>query len=212
MLSDGNTSMRAAAWAACGHAAAPASLARTARRHAHFLERQGHQSGRDVFAGGHNRIIFTRIKHRGGLIDPPHQFIGFARHGRDDDDHIIAFGHFHTHTLCRAFDPVQGRDRRAAEFHHKNRHKSPTFLVSHRALRGAGQLCKASTGSGGQKNICLCAKCANAAAHLQNIVCRQSLLNWISLGLLLTNRNCRAVRANFLFAILAMIYARPCLL
>mmetsp|Transcript_23169 Transcript_23169/g.39620 ORF Transcript_23169/g.39620 Transcript_23169/m.39620 type:complete len:413 (-) Transcript_23169:1642-2880(-) len=94
----------------------------TAGRHVHFLQGEGHKASRDVLARGHNRVIFASVIHRRGLIHPTNQFIGLARHGRHDDDHVIALGHFHTHAFRSAADTVEGGYGCATKFHHQNRH------------------------------------------------------------------------------------------
>ena len=92
------------------------------RGHVHFLKRQGHQARRYVLAGRDDGIIFARIVHRRGFIDIADKLVGFARHGRDHDNHVVAIGHFTSHALCSPFDFIECGDRGAAEFHHENWH------------------------------------------------------------------------------------------
>ena len=94
-----------------------------ARRDIHFLQRQGHEARSDVLARADDCIIFTRVIKRRGLIHPAYQLVGFAGHGRDDDDHVIALCHLNAHALGCAADAIKVRDRGAAEFHYQSGHR-----------------------------------------------------------------------------------------
>jgi len=95
-----------------------------ARGDFHLLQGERHQASGHILARADNRVVFARVIKWRGFIDPANQLIGFAGHGRDDDDHVIAFGDFHAHALCRALDAVKVGNRGAAEFHHENGHTS----------------------------------------------------------------------------------------
>src|SRR5690606_30801094 len=78
-----------------------------ARLDAHLGEDDGHQPGRDLLAGGHNRIIFARVVELAGLIDPADQLIGFTRHGRNHDGNLVTGLHLAfdmTRSLADALD------------------------------------------------------------------------------------------------------------
>ena len=112
-----------------------------ARRHVHFLQRQRHQACGHVLAGRYDSVIFTRIIHRRGLVYPADQLVRLSRHGRNDDDHVIALGHFDAHAFGRAADTVQGGHRRATKLHHQNRHMSPVAKLR-RGVRASAALSK----------------------------------------------------------------------
>jgi hypothetical protein len=108
MFSGGISSMRAALPAARGHV--------------HFLQGERHEARGYVLARADHRVIFAGVVEGGGLIDPADEFVGFAGHGGDDDDHVVAFGHLDANALGGAFDAVKVGDGCAAEFHHQNGH------------------------------------------------------------------------------------------
>ena len=94
-----------------------------ARRNIHLLQCQSHKARGHILARADDRIVFTRVIKRRGLVDPAHQLVGFARHGRDDDDDVIALCHLNAHAFGCAADAVQVRDRGAAEFHYQSGHR-----------------------------------------------------------------------------------------
>ena len=93
-----------------------------ARGDIHFLQGQRHQPGGDGLAGADHGIVFARIVERRDLAHPADELVGLARHGRDDDDHVMAARDLDADPLGRAADPVGIGDRGAAEFHHENGH------------------------------------------------------------------------------------------
>ncbi len=62
---------------------------------------------------------------RRGRLDPADQLVGLARHGRDDDDHVIAALDLAPDLLGGVRDAVEVGHRGAAEFHHEKRHPAP---------------------------------------------------------------------------------------
>ena len=95
------------------------------RVHAHAFERDCEQSGGDLFPGGDNRIVFAGIVQHGRLSRPLDQLIGHARHGGDDDGHVVAGIDFALDVACHVADAVKIGDRRSAEFHHQTSHDIP---------------------------------------------------------------------------------------
>ena len=93
-----------------------------ARRDVHFLQPKRHQPGGDILARADNGIVFARVVEGRGFLDPTDKLVGPARHRRDDDDHVIAVGHFACDALRGPGDPVERGDGGAAEFHHENGH------------------------------------------------------------------------------------------
>ena len=108
------------------------------------LQHEREQSRGDLLARGHHRVVFAPvILGRGlgpvllplleapGLLDPGHELIGMAGHGRDHDGASMAGVGLALHMRGDVADPVDIGDRRAAEFEHQKRHG----LVQ---MRGAG--------------------------------------------------------------------------
>ena len=108
-------------------------------------------AGGDLLAGGDNRIVFAGIMQDRSLADPADQFVGLARHRRDDDDDVIAVLDLALDLPRRVLDAGKVGHRGAAEFHHENRHPSPFAKgISSRVLyadraggaRGAWEPCR----------------------------------------------------------------------
>lgn len=81
-----------------------------------LLQGKGHQSGGDLFATGHNRVIFARIVDRCHASHKADEPVGLASHGRHDDRNLVTLidGLFDT---CRGMaDSVDATNRRPAEF------------------------------------------------------------------------------------------------
>jgi hypothetical protein len=119
-----------------------------ARRHdTHFLQAQRHQPGGDILARGDHGVIFARIVTACEVcLDPADQLVGLARHGADDDDHVIATLDLAL-TFFAAFSIREVGHRGAAEFHHQKRHPRPPA----RSNRLASY---ASAGSGASPGAC----------------------------------------------------------
>ena len=87
-------------------ARAPASPANCVRD-IHFLQPQRHEPGGHVLSRRNDGIVFPRVIKRRRFGDPTDKLIGFAGHGRDDHNDIVAIGDFAGDALGRAADPVE---------------------------------------------------------------------------------------------------------
>ena len=107
-----------------------------ARLDPHGLQHDGQQPRGDLLARGHHGVIFALvIMRRGraavvflplleapGLLDPGHELVGLAGHGRDHHGDGVAGVGLALHMRGDVADPVDVGDRRAAEFEHQQGH------------------------------------------------------------------------------------------
>ena len=92
---------------------------------AHAFEHDREQPGCDLFASGHDRIVFSGIVQHGGLPAPFDQLIGHARHSGHYDGHIVAGVNLALDVARHVADAVEIGDRRSAEFHYQPSHDIP---------------------------------------------------------------------------------------
>src|SRR3546814_17869767 len=84
--------------------------------HAQVLQRQRHQSGGDLLAGGDDGVVFPRVVQPADPIDIADQLVRYPGHGGDADRHLVAVVDLRLDSACRVADAVDIRNRRAAEF------------------------------------------------------------------------------------------------
>ena len=89
---------------------------------AHAFKHDGEQSGGDLFAGRHHRVVFARVMQHRRLPAPLDQLIGGAGHGGDDDGDVIAGVDLALDVARHVADAVEIGDRGSAEFHHQPSH------------------------------------------------------------------------------------------
>jgi len=89
---------------------------------AHAFEHDGEKAGGDLFAGRDHGVVFAGIVQRRGIAAPGHELVGHARHGRDDDGHVIAGVDLALDVAGDVADAVEIGDGGAAEFHDEARH------------------------------------------------------------------------------------------
>ena len=80
------------------------------------------QAGGHLLARGHHRIVFAGVVQRRGLAAPGHQLVGGARHGGDDDRHLVAGVDLALDVARDVADALDIGDRGAAELHYKAGH------------------------------------------------------------------------------------------
>ena len=61
-----------------------------ARGDSHFLQHDGEQAGRHLFARGDHGVIFARVIMLVAFVDPADEFVGLAGHGGDHDGDVEA--------------------------------------------------------------------------------------------------------------------------
>ena len=89
------------------------------------LERDREQTGRHLFAGRDDGIVFPRIENAPLLqrrLAPGDELVGGARHGRDHDGDLMAGIDLALDVTRDVADAVDIGDRRSAEFHDKTGH------------------------------------------------------------------------------------------
>ena len=91
----------------------------------HSFENDRQESGSDLFAGGHDRVVFARIMQHGCLAAPFNQLVGDSRHCGNNDRHIVAGIDLALDVPRHIADAVKIGDGCSAEFHHQSSHDSP---------------------------------------------------------------------------------------
>jgi hypothetical protein len=89
---------------------------------AQSLEHNGQQSGGNLLARGHHRIVFARVVQGRRLAAPGHQPIGCPGHGRDHDRHLMAGVDLALDVSRDIVDVLDIGNRSAAEFHNQAGH------------------------------------------------------------------------------------------
>ncbi len=91
------------------------------------LKHDGKKSGGHLLAGGDDRVVFARVVQDGGGPAEADELVGSARHGRDDDRHLVPRVHLALHVPRDVSDEIHVGDGRSAEFHHKPGHAVKIF-------------------------------------------------------------------------------------
>ena len=91
----------------------------------HSFENDRQKSGSDLFASGHDRVVFARVMQHGCLAAPFNQLVGDSRHCGNNDSHIVAGIDLALDVPRHIADAVKIGDGCSAEFHHQSSHDSP---------------------------------------------------------------------------------------
>ncbi len=89
------------------------------RGESHILQDEGEQAGSDELARGDHRVVFGVVGVRPRLVAPGNEFIGFARHGGDNDRDLVPGVHLALDVARDVANSLDIGDGRAAEFHHQ---------------------------------------------------------------------------------------------
>src|SRR5262249_39381531 len=93
-----------------------------ARVDAHALEHHGREAGSPLFAAAPHRVVLARIVQRRRLAAPADELVSLARHGGDDDGHVVAGIDLALDVPRHVADVLDVGDRGAAELHDEAGH------------------------------------------------------------------------------------------
>ena len=89
---------------------------------AHFLQHDGEEAGGHLLAGGDDHVVFPRVVEAGRLLAPADELVGLARHGGDDDGHVVAGLDLAFDVPRHVADALDRGDGCAAELHDQTGH------------------------------------------------------------------------------------------